>query len=158
MYEFFTSLPPEIKTFLLSMTPVGELRLSIPWAINFYDFSVTKSFLISFIGNNVINLILFYLASPVADWLEKQRFFLGKFVAWVREHLESKGQKYLEKWGSLAILIICSIPLPGFGGWTGAGIAAFMGISSKKAVPSMIIGTLVSAIIVTLTTLGIVNI
>ena len=154
MYEFFTSLPPEIKTFLLSMTPVGELRLSIPWSINFYDFSVTKAFIISFLGNNFINLVLFYLALPIANWLEKQKFFLGKFVAWVRKHLEIKGEKYLEKWGSLAILIICSIPLPGFGGWTGAGIAAFLGISPKKAVPSMIIGTLISAVLVTLTTLG----
>ncbi len=136
------------------MTPVGELRLSIPWSINYYDFSPFKAFLISFIGNNFINLFLFYLALPIANWLEKQPFFLGKFVAWAREHLKKKGEKYLEKWGSWAIFIICSIPLPGFGGWTGAGVAAFLGIHPKKAIPALIGGTFISGIIVLLSTLG----
>ena len=137
------------------MTPIGELRLGIPWSIQFYHFSLGKSFFLSELGNNFINLFLFFLAFPVANWLEKQSFFLGKFVAWIRNYLRKKGEKYYERWGSWTIFIVALIPLPGFGGWSAAGIAAFLGISPKRAVPALIAGTIVAGIIVLLSTKGI---
>lgn len=152
------SLSPEATTFLLSMTPIGELRLGIPWGVTVYHFSPLKAFLIAFLGNNVMNLILFYLAVPIIDWFEKQDNFIGRIVVWIRKHLKAKGEKYLEKWGSWGIFIITLIPLPGFGGWSGAGIAALMDIKPKHAVLALVGGTLVAGIIVLASTLGAINI
>ena len=163
MHDFITrffsslSLSPELTTFLLSMTPIGELRLGIPWGISMYGFTPLKAFIIAFLGNNLINLILFYLASPIINWFEKQDNFIGKIVAWIRDHLKAKGEKYLEKWGTWGIFIITLIPLPGFGGWTGAGAAALLGIKSRHAIPALIGGTFVAGVIVLASTIGFLN-
>lgn len=163
MHEFilhlFTSLrlSPEVTTFLLSMTPIGELRLGIPWGITVYAFSPLKAFSIAFLGNNLINLILYYLILPIINWFEKQNNFVGKIVIWARKHLNAKGEKYLEKWGTWGIFIIALIPLPGFGGWTGAGVAALADIKPRHAVPALIGGTFIAGIIVLASTMGIKN-
>lgn len=153
------SLSPETITFLLSMTPIGELRLGIPWGIKVYNFSWDKAFLIAFMGNNLINFILYFLALPVTDFFEKRNLWIfSKIVLWVRKYAHKKGEKYLEKWGSWAVFIISLIPLPGFGGWTGSLIAAFLGINHKHAVPALVGGTFIAGLIVLATTLGYNNI
>ena len=153
-----SSLPPELSTFLLSMTPIGELRLGIPWAVAVYNFSIEKAFLISFLGNNTINFILYFLGLPVANWFEKKNNWIGRIVNWVRHHSLKKGEKYIEKWGTWGIFIIALIPLPGFGGWSGSLIAAFLGIEKKHAVPALVGGTIVAAIIVSASFMGITSI
>lgn len=74
------------------------------------------------------------------------------------EKLESKSmaksdqiQKY-EFWG-LALFV--GIPLPGTGAWTGALIAALLGIEIKKASLSIFIGLIIATIIMTIISYGI---
>lgn len=155
--KFITSLSlsPETITFLLSMTPIGELRLGIPWGIKFYQFSWEKALLIGLLGNNLINFILYFLGKPVADFFENHNFWIfTKIVVWVRSYVHKKGEKYLDKWGTWGIFIVTLIPLPGFGGWSGSLIAAFLGIKYKYAVPALVGGTLVAGLIVLASTLG----
>jgi uncharacterized membrane protein len=152
------SLSPEATTFLLSMTPIGELRLGLPWGIEVYHFPWQKAFLIAFLGNNLINFILYFLGLPVANFFEKRNFWIfSRIVVAVRKYVHKKGEKYLEKWGGWAIFIISLIPLPGFGGWSGSLIAAFLGIEYKHAVPALVGGTFVAGCIVLASTLGIKN-
>ena len=152
------SLSHELTTFLLSMTPIGELRLGLPWGIEVYHFPWHKGFLIAFTGNIFINFVLYFLGLPVANFFEKRNLWIfSKIVVAVRKYVNKKGEKYLEKWGSWAIFIIALIPLPGFGGWSSSLIAAFLGIEYKYAVPALVGGTFVAGLIVLAGTLGINN-
>ncbi len=62
-----------------------------------------------------------------------------------------KIQKY-EFWG-LALFV--GIPLPGTGAWTGALIAALLGIKFKKALPAIFLGLLMATVIMTVISYGI---
>ncbi len=162
MSDLFTKLlstsSPELTTFLLSMTPIGELRLGIPWGISMYHFSPIKAFVIAFLGNSLINIVLYYLIVPIINWMERSQYFWGKMVVWIKDHLKKKGQKYLDKWGVWGVFIISLTPLPGFGGWTGAGVAALLEIEAKKAIPALTAGTFIAGIIVVLGAMGIIKI
>ena len=156
--RLLTTSSPELTTFLLSMTPVGELRLGIPWGISVYGFSPTKAFVIAFLGNSLMNIALYYLIVPIISWMEKSPYFLGKIVVWVKEHLSKKGQKYLDRWGVWGVFIISLTPLPGFGGWTGAGVAALLEVEAKKAIPALTAGTFIAGIIVVLGAMGVIGV
>lgn len=55
-------------------------------------------------------------------------------------------EKY-EFWGLVAFV---GIPLPGTGAWTGALIAALLGIRFRKAFPAIVIGVCLAACIMTI--------
>jgi len=67
----------EFITFLISMTPIGELRASIPYAL-ISGLSPLKSYTISVIGNIFIVFIILNLLNFVSNWLSKQSIFLKK--------------------------------------------------------------------------------
>ena len=61
----------EIQTFLLSMTPIGELRVALPTALTVYHLGWVKAYLISVFGN-LISVIFFLLfLGPLSRWLSK---------------------------------------------------------------------------------------
>ena len=62
-------------------------------------------------------------------------------------------EKY-EFWGLVAFV---GIPLPGTGAWTGALIAALLGIRFRKAFPAIVIGVCLAACIMTIISYGIVG-
>ena len=55
-------------------------------------------------------------------------------------------EKY-EFWGLVAFV---GIPLPGTGAWTGALIAALLGIRFRKAFPAIVLGLVVATVIMTI--------
>ena len=57
-------------------------------------------------------------------------------------------------WGLFAFV---AIPLPGTGGWTGALIAALMGMRFKKSFFSILGGILVAGVIMSLASYGVVS-
>ena len=66
-----------------------------------------------------------------------------------------KGQK-VNKYKYLGLLLFVAIPLPGTGAWTGSLAAAFLDMPLRKALPSIILGVLLAACIMTaLTAVGI---
>ena len=63
----------------------------------------------------------------------------------------ANSEKY-EFWGLVAFV---GIPLPGTGAWTGALIAALLGIRFRKAFPAIVLGVLLAAFIMTVLSYGI---
>ena len=49
----FSPISAELQVFILSMSPVGELRASIPVGIGLFNMSWQKAFAISFVGNTL---------------------------------------------------------------------------------------------------------
>ena len=141
-----------LLTFLTAMVPVLELRGAIP--VGYANgLSVPVSMSIAIIGNLIPIPILIVFTRKVFDWLKTK----GKIKAFV-EKLEAKAQAKSEivhkyEWWGLCVLV--AIPLPGTGAWTGALVAAVLGMRLKKAMPAIAVGVLIAAVIVTCVTYGI---
>ena len=60
--------------------------------------------------------------------------------------------------GQNILLIFVAIPLPGTGAWTGALVAALLDMRMRKAVPSILLGVLIAAGIMTALTFGVIHI
>jgi small multidrug export protein len=145
-------MPKEMVSFIIAMVPILELRGGLI-AASLLGIGVVKAIVICILGNIVpIPFILFFI-TPIFNWMKKTSL-LRPMV----EKLESKSmaksdqiQKY-EFWG-LALFV--GIPLPGTGAWTGALIAALLGIEIKKASLSIFIGLIIATIIMTIISYGI---
>ena len=79
---------------------------------------------------------------------------LAEWVKRIEEKADRKKDKVLkyEFWG---LMLFVAIPLPGTGAWTGALIAAMLDMQLKRAFPSIAIGVVIAAAIVTLATYGV---
>jgi len=150
-------MPKEILTLLISMIPVGELRSSIPIAINVYGLSVFSAFFFSVLGNILIALFLLLTLEPVSRFLDDHFYWLNRFFAWLFERTRKKHSQKFENWGALALITFVAIPLPMTGVWSGCLAAFVFGIHFKKSFPSVVIGALIAGIVVTLISLGAAN-
>ena len=147
---------PEIKTFLLAMTPLGELRLAIPVGLVAYKLEPITVYLVSVLGNLVPVFLILFLLRPVSDFFSKRISFSERFFC----HLFSKTQNNhswkMKKYGLLALFAFVAIPLPVTGGWTSSLIAVVFGIPFRKSFPLISLGVATAGLIVlTITLTGI---
>ena len=149
---------PELQVFLLSMSPVGELRGSIPLGIALFDMPWTKALLISFIGNTLSVIVVLLYLDKATKYLSSRSYLFGRFLNWLFEHTRKKYEKRFRIWKELALVSLVAIPLPFTGGWTGALCVYLFGIPYKKAIPLLTIGIFLAGVITTLCTLGIIKI
>ncbi len=147
----------ELKIFLIAMSPIFELRGSIPVALSVYNLSVWSSFLISVIGNLIPVVFILLLLKSVSDYLSRYSRFFDRFFTWLFERTRKQHSSKFERWKEFALVIFVAIPLPFTGAWTGSLCAFVFGIPFKKAFPLITVGVIIAGIIVTLTSLGIIN-
>jgi uncharacterized membrane protein len=146
-------LPSELIVFLISMTPVSELRGAIPLALTLYHLPWWKAFLISVIGNILIILPVIIFLEKSSELLMRKSKVLNSFFNWLFERTRKKISKSYDKYRNLALLIFVAIPLPMTGAWTGSVAAYLLGLSKKEAFIYIGLGVVGAGIIVTLTTL-----
>lgn len=152
---FYTYFSPEVATFLVSMLPVAELRVSIPLAIGVYHMEPLRALLISFLGNIVPVFFILLLLGQVSEFLSQKSVFFKGFFTKLFEKTRRKNSDSFEKWGALALVIFVAIPLPMTGGWSGAVAAFVFGVPFRKAFASVSLGVFIAGVIVTALTLGI---
>jgi len=139
----------EIITFLLAMTPVGELRLSIPVALSTYHLSWPIAYIISVLGNLVPVLFFLMFLNPVSKWLSSHFKIFDKFFSWLFARTRRKHGDKIKKYGYPGLVLVVAIPLPITGAWTGTLVAFLFGIEFKKALPLIATGVLIAGAIVT---------
>ncbi|TFH08555.1 MAG: small multidrug export protein, partial [Candidatus Atribacteria bacterium] len=93
------------------------------------------------------------------QWMEA--FFMRwrvtrNIMEWVFARSRRKG-RWIERWGSLGLLLLVAIPLPGTGAWTGTIAARLLGIDNKNALPWIALGVLIAGILVLFASLGIIH-
>lgn len=145
-----------LATFIVSMLPIVELRGAIPVGVAF-GLPVWQAALISIVGNIIPAPFIIAFIRVIMDWLRTKSKAMQKFVAW----LEKKGTgpkadqvRKAEFWG---LMLFVAVPLPGTGAWTGSLVAALLDIRMKRALPPIILGVLIAAVIVSLATAGVVT-
>jgi uncharacterized membrane protein len=147
----------ELKTLFIAMSPILELRGSLPIALGVYHLPVWSAYLFSVIGNLVPVVFLLWLLEAVSKCLSRRFRLFRRFFAWLFARTKKKHSKKFERWEEFALVILVAIPLPFTGAWTGSLCAFVFGIPFKKAFPLIALGVMVAGLIVTLTTLGIIS-
>jgi len=141
---------PRLVTFLLAMTPVGELRVALPWAMTLGNLSWVQSFFWSIAGNFLIAIPLRLFLEPVSNFL--MRSSTGeRFFHWLFIRTRRKG-KLIETFEFLGLMIFVGIPLPVTGAWTGCVAAFLFGLSYRKSFLAILAGLFMSATIVSIIT------
>ena len=143
-------------TFLLSMMPVGELRFGLPYGIAL-GLEYPLALMAALLGNIIpVPFIIVYIKRIFA-WMREHMPVFNSFITRMENKANLKGET-VEKYGPIALLLFVAIPLPGTGAWTGALIAALLDMKTEKAVPYIMLGVVIAAMIMTLVTYGVIHI
>ena len=148
MIEHLASMWQELLVvFGISMVPVIELRGAIPIAIA-YDIPWQIAYLLCVVGNMFpVPFIIAYM-KPLFGFIRRSKLFV-KLIDWLETRTMKKAETVL-KYSGIALFIFVAIPAPGTGAWTGAMIAAILGMRMKYSVPWIALGVAVAGMIVTL--------
>lgn len=138
-----------IATFIISMTPIIELRGAIPVAVFTFHLTYIEAFVISFIGNIIPIYFIVKYIRPLFDFFG--RFKIFKIVIdWASEKATKKiaESEKLQNFTALGLFLFVAIPLPGTGAWVGSLIANFLDLPLKKAFWPLATGVLAAGIII----------
>ena len=139
---------------LAAMTPVGELRLSIPLGIHGLEMPWYLVLSLSLVGNMVPVFILVLGLERVAALLMRSTNPAGAFLAWRAHRLRLTQSKRFRRYGAAALILFVAIPLPITGAWTGSLAAWVFQVPPRTAIPLIAVGVLLAAGIVTGATLA----
>ncbi len=142
-----------LQTFLISMVPVLELRAGIPYGVSLgLDYHAAA--LAAVLGNLLPVPIIILFVRQVFAWLRKMSKGLDAWISGLETKAEHKGEQ-VRRYGSLGLILLVAIPLPGTGAWTGALVAAVLGLRMRDALPAIAIGVVIAAAIVLGLTYGV---
>ena len=142
-----------LLTFLLSMTPILELRGAIPVGVaHGLDFRIAIP--IAICGNLLPIPFIIIFVRKIFALMRKTDPRLDALVTKLetRANLKSDVVRKYQFWG---LVIFVAIPLPGTGAWTGALIAAMLDLRLRKALPAIILGVVIAGIIISFVTYGV---
>jgi len=152
--ELFGNLPPELSVFLISLIPIAELRASIPVALGVYNMPVWKAIALSVAGDIFVAFLIIYFLDIVYNFLKGRFGPVDRFFFWLFKRSRKKFFNKYEIWGSIALVIFVAIPLPATGAWTGSIASWLFGITKARSLIYVSLGVIISAVIVTLISLG----
>lgn len=157
--ELFSELgaSESLVTFIISMLPVVELRLAIPIGASL-GLPVWKAGIISIIGNILPVPFIIAFIRVIMDWLKTVSKPMQRFVAWLEKKATGPKADRVRRYEFWGLLLFVAIPLPGTGAWTGALVAALLDVRMRRAIPPIVIGVLLAALLVSLATAGVINI
>ena len=142
--------------FLISMVPLIELRVAIPYAVGM-GLPLVPSCIVAVLGNMLPVPFIFLFARRILEW-GKDKKYIGKFFTWCLEKGEKGGRKLEEKAGRglyVALLLFVGIPIPGTGAWTGTLAASILDMDFKKSVLFVLLGVLLAGAIMLAGSLGV---
>lgn len=143
-------------TLVLAMAPVSELRGAIPYGLA-HDIPLGLLLPLCVAANLLpVPLIVLFLRKILA-WMQR----LGGKPKALAEWLIARGYKktmMVKKYETLGLFLLVAIPLPGTGAWTGALVAALMGLRMKFALPAIAGGVAAAGVLVTLVCRGVLHI
>lgn len=138
--------------------PISELRGAIPIAIVSYNMEPIVAYALAVLGNLIPVVLILALLDTAVKLFSRIEFFRS-IIEWVFSFTRRRHNSIIARWGkAVALVIIVAIPLPMTGAWTGSLVAYLFGIPNRLAFPMIAIGVLIAGILVTLGTLGFIEI
>ena len=157
MLEWFTGTIAGkfISTFFISMLPVVELRLGLPYGIALgldYPLALTAAVL----GNMLPVPFIYLFARKFLIW-GYYKPLIGPICRFCINKGEKGGRALEAKAGkgmTVALLLFVGIPLPGTGAWTGTLAASILDMKFKDVLIACMGGVLLAGIIMGLASAG----
>ncbi|MBW3544102.1 MAG: small multi-drug export protein [Bacteroidetes bacterium] len=134
-----------IYTFLLSISPLGEARTGIPYAV-LNDVPIFLALLIGLVSNLLIFPVMMWLIDTFNVKLWPYRSYRKGVVNLARRAKNSVGV-HNKKYGFWGLMIFVMIPLPGTGAYIGTIAAHVLKIDRKKAFLAISTGIIISSIL-----------
>lgn len=138
-----------LAVFLISMVPLVELRLAVPFAMGI-GIHYIPALIISVIGNMIPVPFIYFFARKFLHWGANKKY-ISKVCRFFLEKGEQAGKKLVKGAGRgglfIALLIFVGIPLPGTGAWTGVLGASFLNMGFKSTVLSVCLGVILAGCI-----------
>lgn len=146
-----TGIPSnEVVVFLISMLPVLELRGGL-LAASWLDIAMWRAIPVCVAGCFLPVPFILLLIRRILRVMKRIRF-TKRIAGCLERRALQKSSEVHEFWG---LLLFVGIPLPGTGAWTGALIAALLGMRAGKAALAIFIGVLMSAALMTMLAYGV---
>ncbi|WP_187260943.1 COG2426 family protein [Pontibacter beigongshangensis] len=134
-----------IIAFLLSISPLGEARAGIPYAI-LNDVHIGWAFLIGLIGNLLIYPLFIWLIDSFNKKLWPNRLYRKSVVKLSKRAKNGVGASN-QKYGFWGLMIFVMVPLPGTGAYMGTIAANVFKIERKRAFLAISLGVISSCVI-----------
>ena len=151
LFEFLSGAGRELALFLVSMVPLIELRGSIPLGALF-GMDWPTVFVISVVGNLLPVPFIVLFGRPLFRWLKSTRLLSGLSTR-IENRLMAKSDN-VTRYESIGLCLFVAVPLPGTGAWSGAAIAALLGMRMRPALLSITLGVLIAGVIMTVGSYG----
>lgn len=139
-----------LYAFLLSISPFGEARAGIPYAI-LNNVHFILAFVIGTVGNALIYPLFMWLIDTFSQRFWPLRSY-KRGVIFLSRRAKKLAGKELQKHGFWGLMIFVMVPLPGTGAYMGTIAATIFKIERKRAFLAISIGVLVSSFFVALAT------
>ena len=135
----------------MSIAPISELRGAIPTGIAF-GLNPLSVFVLSIILNSLIFFPIYFGLKLFYKYFKKYKFVRNQI-----KRIRKKGHKPMENYGVWGLLLFVAIPLPFTGVWTGSIIAWLFDLEWWKSFLVILIGVIIAGLIVSLSTMGVIN-
>jgi uncharacterized membrane protein len=116
---------------------------------------VWKTALYSVIGNMLPIVFILLLLEPAYNLLSRYKGF-DRFFEWIFRRTRRKG-KLIERLEIVGLILFVAIPLPVTGAWTGSVAAFLFRVPFWKAFAAIFCGVLIACTVVTLASLGLIQ-
>ena len=142
-------MPETLITFLTAMTPVGELRASIPLGLVHFGQPWWLVLGLSLAGNLLPVSLLLLVLNRGGAWLERLPYPAGPLLRWRAERLRLRYGSTINRYGPVAIAAFVAVPLPFTGAWTGAMVVWALHVPFWKGLAAITAGVSIAGVVVT---------
>jgi len=147
-----------LYTLILSASPLLELRGAIPLGIVVYSLPIWLVLILALVGNIIPPLFLIPIIGKLEGFLENHFPFWQRVFAKILKRTRDNHEKKFEYLKEFALVVLVAIPFPLTGAWSASLAAYIFGIPYKKAIPLIFLGLVIASVIVTLVTIGVVDV
>lgn len=140
-------IAPEIITFFTAMTPFLELKLAIPLGREM-GLSAVSTLFFAVSGTMIPAALGLAYAEKILTYLEKHSKLVHAFCHNFLEKTRKKHGKNFNRFGTIILISLVAIPLPGSGASTGTAVAFLFGVDYWKAITLVTIGSVIAGLLV----------
>lgn len=155
LVDLLKSFPNELIVFIISATPIIEVRGAVPIALLYFKLPVAATLLLCILGSVLPVFPILWFLNTLTDKLRKIKIF-DKFFEWLFHRTRSKS-KIIEEFELVGLTLFVAIPFPGTGVWTGCVAACLLGLPWIPTFICATIGTTIASLIMWGASAGIIN-
>lgn len=136
-----------LYTFLLSLSPLGEGRVGIPYGIS-KGITPSVAFAVGLLGNLLVFPLFYRLISFGNKYFWRFHTYRSGAIFMARRAKKGAG-KNVVKYGAWGLMVFVMIPLPVTGAYVATIAAYLMPISYRKSIVAVSTGVIIALSIIT---------